>query len=187
MFDIKKFIKLNRVTLLIGILFLLLLLVPITYSRFESIKNTKTGIDAAFYVVDTNVEEKSLQLGSIVPSDEEYIYYFTISNYKETKRAEVNIEYDLKIKTTTNLPLTYDLYKDGSNESIILSQQVEEDEYGTYFNVITTNKEELPFNSDVINKYKLVVKFPKIYNTFNYQNIVEGVMIIVDSRQKISE
>ena len=187
MFDIKKFIKLNRITLLIGILFLLLLLVPITYSRFESKKNTKTGIDTAFYVVDTAIEEKSLQLGSIVPSDEEYIYNFTIANYKGTKRAEVNIEYDLIIKTTTNLPLTYNLYKEGSDESIIKEQKIEQDEYGTYYNIISTNKEELPFNEDKINKYKLVVKFPKIYDSFEYQNIVEGVIIIVDSRQKITE
>ena len=41
MINVKKFIKLNKVTLLVILVVLLVFLIPITYSRFENKLNSK--------------------------------------------------------------------------------------------------------------------------------------------------
>ena len=56
MIDIKKFLKYNRLTIAIIILAILLFIVPITYSRFQSTRTPNTEIETAFYIIDSNYE-----------------------------------------------------------------------------------------------------------------------------------
>ena len=105
MIDFKKFIKLNKVFILIALLIILLLIMPISYSIFYSQKDSNITVDAAYYVIDTNIINDTIKLDDIIPSEENYNYVFTISNYKDGYRSETDMEYDLVIKTTTNLPL----------------------------------------------------------------------------------
>ena len=163
----------------------LVLLIPITYSRFENKLNTNTKIDAAFYVVDTKTEVKNIKLDDIVPSDSAYEYNFTVSNFNDKGRSEVNLEYTLIVKTTTNLPLSYELYMNDGENNILISEEIVKDEYGTYFNVMKTNKEIFYYKDNTTNSYKLKVKFPKVYDSFDYQDIVEAIFLEVDSKQLI--
>ena len=201
MINVKKFMKLNKVTLLVILVVLLVFLIPITYSRFENKLNTNAKIDAAFYVVDTKSEVKDIKLGDIVPSDNAYEYNFTVSNFNDKGRSEVNLEYTLIIKTTTNLPLSYELYMNSDENNILISEEIvkdeygiqadeflllDSDEYGTYFNVMKTNKEIFNYKDNKTNSYKLKVKFPKVYDSFDYQDIVEAIFLEVDSKQLIN-
>lgn len=186
MINVKKFVKLNKVTLLVILVVLLVFLIPITYSRFENKLNTNAKIDAAFYVVDTKSEVKDIKLGDIVPSDNAYEYNFTVSNFNDKGRSEVNLEYTLIIKTTTNLPLSYELYMNSDENNILISEEIVKDEYGTYFNVMKTNKEIFNYKDNKTNSYKLKVKFPKVYDSFDYQDIVEAIFLEVDSKQLIN-
>ena len=133
----------------------------------------------------------TLNLDSLFPKDDVYVYDFSIGNQKDKEQAEVDIEYELTIRTTTNLPLTYKLYmnekynqKDAND--IIKTNEVYQDEDGTYFRKMTTEKEELKYKEPKTNTYQLVVSFPSNYNTENYQDIIEAIEINVDGKQIIS-
>ena len=99
--------------------------------------------------------------------------------------------YNLTIRTTTNLPLTYELYKnqkytDSGAVNIIKTNTVEPDEYGTYFRNMTTQEENLYYKEPKTKIYELVIHFPENYNTINYQNIIEALEMQVDSHQVTS-
>ena len=95
------------------------------------------------------------------------------------------MEYFIKITTTTNLPLIYNLYQNDEETNIIDTEAIIQDEYGTYFKEITTSSTRFSHQKDEINTYKLIVKFPEEYNTPEYQNIVEAINITIDSKQVI--
>ena len=192
MIDIKKFLKYNRLTIAIIILAILLFIVPITYSRFQSTRTPNTEIETAFYIIDSNYETKSVHLDDLVPSDTPYTYNFTVANNNGTDRAETDIEYTIEITSTTNLPLTYALYlnqeyKDEDSTNIIINDTTQPDEYGTYFKKMVTESKKFSHLKDESNSYQMTVVFPKEYEDFEYQGIIEGIIITVKSKQVIEE
>ena len=192
MIDIKKFLKYNRLTIAIIILAILLFIVPITYSRFRSTRTPNTEIETAFYIIDSNYETKSVHLDDLVPSDTPYTYNFTVANNNGTDRAETDIEYTIEITSTTNLPLTYALYlnqeyTDEDSTNIIINDTTQPDEYGTYFKKMVTESKKFSHLKDESNSYQMTVVFPKEYEDFEYQGIIEGIIITVKSKQVIEE
>ena len=192
MIDIKKFLKYNRLTIAIIILAILLFIVPITYSRFQSTRTPNTEIETAFYIIDSNYETKSVHLDDLVPSDTPYTYNFTVANNNGTDRAETDIEYTIEITSTTNLPLTYALYlnqeyTDEASTNIIINDTTQPDEYGTYFKKMVTESKKFSHLKDESNSYQMTVVFPKEYEDFEYQGIIEGIIITVKSKQVIEE
>lgn len=192
MIDIKKFLKYNRLTIAIIILAILLFIVPITYSRFQSTRTPNTEIETAFYIIDSNYETKSVHLDDLVPSDTPYTYNFTVANNNGTDRAETDIEYTIEITSTTNLPLTYALYlnqeyTDEDSTNIIINDTTQPDECGTYFKKMVTESKKFSHLKDESNSYQMTVVFPKEYEDFEYQGIIEGIIITVKSKQVIEE
>lgn len=192
MIDIKKFLKYNRLTIAIIILAILLFIVPITYSRFQSTRTPNAEIETAFYIIDSNYETKSVHLDDLVPSDTPYTYNFTVANNNGTDRAETDIEYTIEITSTTNLPLTYALYlnqeyTDEDSNNIIINDTTQPDEYGTYFKKMVTESKKFSHLKDESNSYQMTVVFPKEYEDFEYQGIIEGIIITVKSKQVIEE
>lgn len=190
MIDVKKFLKLNRLTLILIIFIILLIIVPITYSKFQSHAKSNADVKTAFYIIDSNSENKQIVLDKMIPQDEPYTYNFIVANNNGEKRCETNMEYTLTITTTTNLPLTYKLYlnekyTDPNSKNIIISEETATDDDGTYFKTIKTNKLTFSHEKDESNIYQLVVEFPKQYNTTDYQDSVEAIIINVDSKQII--
>ncbi|MDD6093401.1 MAG: hypothetical protein PUB90_02260 [bacterium] len=190
MIDVKKFLKLNRLTLILIIFIILLIIVPITYSKFQSHAKSNADVKTAFYIIDSNSENKQIVLDKMIPQDEPYTYNFIVANNNGEKRCETNMEYTLTITTTTNLPLTYKLYlnekyTDPNSKNIIISEETAPDDDGTYFKTIKTNKLTFSHEKDESNIYQLVVEFPKQYNTIDYQDSVEAIIINVDSKQII--
>ena len=192
MIDIKKFLKYNRLTIAIIILAILLFIVPITYSRFQSTRTPNAEIQTAFYIIDSNYETKSVHLDDLVPSATPYTYNFTVANNNGTDRAETDIEYTIEITSTTNLPLTYALYlnqeyTDEDSTNIIINDTTQPDEYGTYFKKMVTESKKFSHLKDESNSYQMTVVFPKEYEDFEYQGIIEGISITVKSKQVIEE
>lgn len=188
----KKFLKYNRLTIAIIILAILLFIVPITYSRFQSTRTPNTEIETAFYIIDSNYETKSVHLDDLVPSDTPYTYNFTVANNNGTDRAETDIEYTIEITSTTNLPLNYALYlnqeyTDEDSTNIIINDTTQPDEYGTYFKKMVTESKKFSHLKDESNSYQMTVVFPKEYEDFEYQGIIEGIIITVKSKQVIEE
>lgn len=183
----KKTIKL---LILLLCLILLIRLISLTLSKYESSAKTTPNIQIAFYVMKDDFQSMSLNLDSLFPSDEPKIYGFSVSNQEGDKVCATDMEYTLKIRTTTNLPIKYDLYmnqnyNDSGAQSIVKSDNVEKDEDETYFRIITTDTIEFTHDVPMTNTYQLVVTFPAEYNTINYKDIIEGIEITVDSKQII--
>lgn len=170
-------------SILIFFWFLYLFKVPESLSRFTSLVSSDAGVSIAFYVIDTEYQTEEIKLDKIVPSDTEYEYKFSVANYNKTKRLETNAEYNVIIRTTTNLNLEYELYENNESESAILSKELIQDEDGTYYNVIKTEKEKFGFVKNQINYYTLSIKFPLDYMDYNYQDIIESIEIIILSQQ----
>lgn len=187
MIDIKKFLKLNRLTIVLCILFILLIVMPITYSKFQSIVNPKVNVMSAFYLLNTDYQTQTIKLSDLVPSNSNYTFAFSVSNYKDNDRCEVDMEYEIIVTTTTNLPLSFSLSYADSNSNIIASNNIIQDDDGMYLNEIKTNKVTFNHNSSEKKDYILTVSFPSIYTDIMYQDIIEGIIISVDSKQIIDE
>lgn len=172
----------------IGIFLTLLILVlaiklPGTLSRFSSSLSGSANGGIAFYVIEPKYQSQDIKLDEMVPSEEEYKYYFSVANYNAEKRLETNAEYNIIIRTTTNLNLEYKLYKKDSTVDLLIEKNIEPDTDGTYFNIMKTEKEKFGFKENQKNEYILSVKFPIEYIAYDYQDIIESVEIIIDSSQ----
>lgn len=177
-----------KVVILIICLIILARIFVLVWSRYESEATSNANVDIAFYLLNEDFQEMTLNLGKIVPQDNVYVYTFSIGNEEGNKISEIDLTYDLTIRTTTNLPLTYNLYmnqdySDPNSTSAIKTNEIAPDEDGTYFRTITTDTQELYYREPKTNIYTLVVNFPSNYNTEEYQDIIEMIEITVNSRQ----
>lgn len=178
----------TKLVILILCFLILMRIVTLVLSKYESQANSIANVDIAFYLLKEDYKKMTLNLDSLFPQNDAYVYTFTIGNQEGEKIAEIDMVYDLTIRTTTNLPLTYELYEnqlytDSGATNIIKTNNIEQDEYGTYFRIITTETENLNYKEPKTNTYQLVIHFPANYNTINYQNIIEAIEINVNSHQ----
>lgn len=190
MINKKKAKLIIKLIILVISLVLLIRLISFTLSKYESSADSNAKVDVAFYVLNKDYQTMTLNLDKLLPSDTPYTHTFSISNSDGTNKAETDLQYDLSIKTTTNLPITYELYMnqlytDTGASNIIQTNQVSQDSDGTYFRNMTTNTVNLNYNTTTTNTYQLVIRFPSTYNTVNYQDIIEAIEIDVDSKQVI--
>lgn len=194
MFSKRKFLLISKINILIIILLLIIKIMPVTLSKYQSSGIGNMNSNIAFYLISADYLTQNIKLTDLTPSDEAYVYTFTIGNKKEEEISEVDIEYTLSIVTTTNLPLRYELYEntnyqeEGSVNLISATNTVvSSDSDGTYFQNFTFEKEELYYQTPTTNTYTLVIYFDQTNNDAKYQDVVEGIQIIVDSRQMIEE
>lgn len=188
--------KLRRLYIKLVILVLSLLIVArifvLVLSKYESISNSYANVDIAFYLLKEDYKTMTTNLDSLLPRDGKYVYEFSIGNQEGNQIAEVDLEYELTLRTTTNLPLTYELYMNEqynteSATNIIKENTVEVDEYGTYFRTIKTDKTTLSYKQGKTNLYQLVINFPANYSEEIYQDIIELLEITVNAQQVTSE
>ena len=118
---VRKKNRIEKLVILTMVLVLLICVIPKTFSKYESDMSGVAEVETAFYVVATDYQYQTIALPTIVPTDEPYVYTFSVANNKDGKRLETRLEYNLSIRTTTNLPLTYELYKNDSDVSIKVS------------------------------------------------------------------
>lgn len=185
----KKVMRLYaKLVILILCMLIIARIFVLVLSKYESISNSYANVDIAFYLFKEDYKTMTVNLASIVPQDNKYIYEFTIGNQDGIETAEVDIEYELTLRTTTNLQLTYELYMNkNSSENIITENTVLPDEYGTFFRTMTTKKVFLPYTEGTTNLYQLVINFPANYNQEKYQDIIELLEITVNAKQVVEE
>lgn len=178
-------LKIEIVIFLI-LLAILCLLIPFTLARFRTEARGDAPIDVAFYLLDDTYTHQNITLDEMIPGDEKS-YTFSVSNTDGTNRSEVTLEYELLIRTTTNLPLQYELYEvvSGSDTNAVSSSNIVTDDDGTYFREIKTSSKTLDYNSDQTKLYKLTVKYPAAQKDHKYQGVCESIEINVLSKQKI--
>lgn len=188
----KKSINMNKVKffIILVLIFIILKIINFTISKYEASSNSTANLGIAYYILKDDYQTMSVNLGSLLPREEPYVYTFSVANNDGTNRLETNLEYDLTIRTTTNLPLQFELYKnenysDSGAQNIITSVNTETDEYDTYFTTYTTEKSYFGFTNNEQNTYNLVVYFPSVYSSIQYQDIIENIEVVIESKQII--
>lgn len=188
--------KLRRLYAKLIILVLCLLIIArifvIVLSKYESIASSYANVEIAFYLLKEDYKSMTINLAELLPQNNAYVFDFSIGNQDGIEMAEVDLEYELLLRTTTNLPLTFELYMnekytDLGATNIIKENNVAQDEHGTYFRTMTTEKNYLSYKEGVTNLYQLVVYFPANYNQENYQDIIELLEINVNAQQVTGE
>lgn len=210
----RKAIKVKRRIKLLVALTILLILYKIifsSYSLYESEASSNAEIDVAFYVVDDNYETKTITLDDMLPGDTQYCKFSIANFYKDGNNKEIvsetDMKCDLKIRTTTNLPLKYELYIDqdiNQGKTVLDTEQLEKghwDEYDTIFKYLVnkngTDEEKEQGVTDTINfsyaqqlarTYILKITFPEDKcKDYVYSNIMECIEITVDSHQLLND
>lgn len=193
--DLKKSSYFTKLFFIIIFVCFALNLIGIGLSKYESNATSKAKATVAFFLIEEGTYEKSLPLGKIIPSKEKYVYPFTISNYNDKKTTDVSIEYTVSFITTTNLPLTYEVYKNenytnNNAKNLVTNQEVYQDENGVYYNKLTIDDiGNLTFKENQTDIFNLVVEFDEEYqnNPTNYSGYIDLVKVIVDAKQKMDE
>ena len=186
-FNKRRFLLVSKLNVIFIIFVIIVYFCPVTLSKYESTSNGSAVSSIAYYVVGTDYQTDSIYLMGMIPRSEEYVYNFTVSNFdSDNNIAETDLSYDLSVVTTTNLPLEYELYisEDGNSYSNAVSNdEIKLDDDNTYFRYLSTNKISMLHTESKTYYYTLKVKFDSSYDSHIYQDIIEGVRIIIDSKQ----
>lgn len=184
MINKKKFLSINRITITLLIIFILLVILKSTYASFETNSSGNALSKVAFYILNTKTETENLKISNIKPDGKDNNYLITVSNFNDTKVSDVDLEYSLEIRTTTNIPVTYKLYLNDSSDNIMSTKELVKDTDNTYFYKYKSILQSFTHQVKRTDTYKLVINFPSNYNDEVYQSMIDDVEISVNARQK---
>lgn len=188
MLDKKKLKKSFFVLLLIAIIIIAIILIRKTLSRYETTANSDKDVDVAFWIINDDFKSGKILIKDIYPSTNSFDYKFTVSNFKAnedgsiSKRAETDLEYGLTFTTTTNLPLEYQIEKNGT--ILDTTQEIITDEDGTYYRKISLDTAQMVQGTDVVDNFVIKVIFPKD-NDINaeYSDLIEYIKMDLNAKQ----
>lgn len=187
-----NFNDLKRYTLFIIILFITIITVStvkLTQARYETNTRVRINPSLAFMLVDVTTTSGQIKLESIIPSSTPYLYTFNVSNFKENRRANVDLTYSIEIITTTNMPLNFRIFK-GQNlsQNEIDSDTFTTDEDGMYYrHLVIDDVSVMPYDTNTTDVYTLWVEFPLSYQAYPdlYAGIIDLVDIKINSEQVV--
>ena len=191
-FDKSRFLFVGKFIFIFVALVIVVNILGDTYTRYESNVDLNANANVAFFVVDQGTYENTISLTGLEPRVAPFYYTFYVANYDldTNKRTKVDMNYNIKFETTTNLPLTYEIIRNqsfnGSYTNIIDSSTVRQDEYDVFYKVFTDNDTySFTHSSNQVDEYTLKVVFPASYKDYPdlYQGVVELFSIIIDASQ----
>lgn len=162
-----------------------------TLARYETITTTERDVDVAFWMLDTSFASERLLIDEIFPANTSYDYEFTVSNFEAIKRAETDLEYDITLTATTNLPFEYQIEKGG--RLCTKTEQLITDSDGTYYKKIiidppTEDDFILETGEDQTDTFIIKVTFPKSNSVNeNYADLMEDIILDISATQIIGE
>lgn len=190
MLDKKKLKKSIIILFLVAIIIIAIILIRNTLSRYETAATSDKDVDVAFWMFHDDFQSASIIIKDIYPSNNSFDYSFSVSNFEAdedgtiNKRAETDLEYNLKITTTTNLPLEYAIEKNG--EMITTEQNIVTDEDGTYYREIIIESSQMVEGEDLTDNYVIKVTFPKENDTnAEYSDLIEYIKLDINAEQII--
>lgn len=183
MINKKRFFLVNKITLIVFFILIIILSIRFTFSSYEGNVDGKVVSDIAFYLLEAGSYSESLKMFEVEPDGNNYIFNVDVSNYKDNTRSDVDLEYELSLVTTTNLPIDYQIYLGDDTTNIISKKEVFQDEDMMYFNRYMTSTRTFSKDRDMVDKYKIVINFPKEYNDSKYQDLLDSVEVVIESRQ----
>lgn len=159
-----------------------------SFAFYNSNASLSLDIQTAIFVVEPGEMSFNIDLEKVIPSDDPYIYTFSISNFNEEKRTDVDLEYYLEIVTTTNLPLRYKLYYnsyDLSTNDIITTREIKQDEDGSFYNYFKVDqKYSFTYQENQTHIYYLVIEFPTTYkDVIEYSDAIDNIQVNINTQQ----
>jgi hypothetical protein len=170
--------------LLIGVL---IFCSVITYSYFNSnsrLDSDKQDIAKFIFEVD-DLNELEIPLIDLYPGAEQELL-FSVKNNFEGIINHVSTEYQITIKTYHLVPLTINLYKlNSEGEELILTcdETFSRNDYNEL--ICESPIEEMGYDEEEYNDYKLLITFPVEFNDAIYSNLVDYINLEVKGWQKI--
>lgn len=188
--NIKEY-KFKFVIFIVFILLLLtlfFLLLKKSFSSYLIDADIDLDIEHAVYVFDAETVSFDIDTTDIVPRSEPYVYTFTVANYNDTKQSDVDLEYNISMITTTNLPLTYELYRNESYQNgtnIINNNSIVTDDDGTFYRKLDINNTyNFYYNARQKDTYYLVVYYNEEYiDNLDYIGLIDNIEIKINSNQ----
>ena len=178
--------------LLVLTLFLAFHLLGKAYSSYHTKAKLNANIERALYIFNQEKMDFNIDFNQIIPSDEPYVYKFSISNFNNIKSSDVDLDYSLSVKTTTNLPITLELYRNQNHDdnnavNILTKKETKQDSDKAWYNIYgPTDKYLMKYNEKTTDIYTLVVNFPKVYaNDTTYADNIEYIGVEITSKQVI--
>jgi hypothetical protein len=161
--------------------------------RYEGVDEI-SGVDGG-----TVIDSVDIKFGDISPGETKY-YKFNVYNYLmdedgNEKLTETSISYDLKLITTTNLPLVYSLYLNqspfSSNASSLIDStgstdtaDIITDGFGTFYKVFPVSTKCFKLGTTLkYDQYTLAIHFPSQFSSVVYQDLIESIKIQLESKQ----
>ena len=201
----------KKILIIFLCLIITIIVFRMTYSTYETRATSKADLGVAFFVVKEDFLSMNVNLNEMIEPGQgnapsRYEFTFKVKNYDDTRRTEVTTYYDLTLKITTNLELTYDVLHEGSScvESNVVTREPEPDPTYTpvegdstyvvtgddlaYFRRIKLNRQEFGFTQNEEDEYTLVVTFPPEYKDvarYMTADVIDGIEITCDAKQKI--
>jgi len=184
------------------ILVILLLIASAVYGWFLRYAKGDAVVlgDIAFYILEVGTTTNAVTLDETIKPSGTYIHTITVSNFDEVHISQVDMEYAIKIKTTTNLPLKYTL-KDSENNTIELREEIkrenENDVGSMYYKYMLSDINDKLICKDAdgnenrqTNNYKLEIEFPTSYDGnaigVEYSDTIELIEVTIDAWQSNS-
>lgn len=188
MFDKKKIKKSLIILALIAIIIIAIILIRRTLARYETTATSDKDVDVAFWIIDDDFKTGKILIKDIYPSNDSFDYTFSVSNFQKeengniNKRAETDLEYGIDLIVTTNLPLEYQVEKNGVN--INTTQTIITDDDGTYYKKILLANTQMTQGVDSTDNYKIKVKFSKDNDTnAEYSDLIEYIKLDLNAKQ----
>ena len=174
------------------ILFLAYFLFKTAYARYEMEARLVTNIDKALYIFEAGEVSFNLEPKGIIPRNDAYTYRFSVSNFNSSHDSDVDLTYRIRLRTTTNLPLSMQLYRnelptDNGAVNILGVGQNVQDEDGAWYHVFDINTDyEMLYVNETTDYYTLVITLPVSAGAdTTYANAIENIEITLKSRQEI--
>ncbi len=190
MLDKKKLKKSIIILFLIAIIIIAIIFIRNTLSRYETVATSEKDVDVAFWMLHDDFQSANIIIEDIYPSNNSFDYSFSVSNFEAeedgtiNRRAETDLEYELTVTTTTNLPLEYVIEKNG--EILSTEQNITTDEDGTYYREILIEPSQMVQGEDLTDNYVIKVTFPKENDTnAEYSDLIEYIKLDINARQII--
>lgn len=215
MIDKKTIFKSLIIISLLIIIIFTFIQIRKTLAKYETTTTAEREVDVAFWLVNSNFaedgtafESKRIIIEDIYPRDTEFTYTFTVSNFDENgKLAETDLNYNLVLTVSTNLPLKYEVQRNGTTcatydptDKTTLSNVIQRtvDSDGTYYVEMELGTASSPFVIDTIDTtnqknqvtdtFVIKVTFPKSNSAdAGYADLMEDIKLDLSARQVIEE
>ncbi len=183
MIDKQRFKLASKAVILIIGIFGSLFLIKQVYSIFHTDASGVAANKIAFYVIEAKPQTQQIKIGEIAPDGQNYRYSVEINNFNNEKVSEVDMEYTMSIRTTTNIPVNYELYLGDSTTNIIGTKETIQDANGMYFFKFDSHAGSFVHGVEKTDRFTFVVNFPNTYNDAAYQDLIETIEITINAVQ----